>query len=54
MYGIEDVAISLPSIVNSEGVQEVLQFNLTPEEQFVIVKLKASHPVIEIVQQAIL
>ncbi|ABN51583.1 MAG TPA: L-lactate dehydrogenase [Hungateiclostridium thermocellum] len=33
MYGIEDVAISLPSIVNSEGVQEVLQFNLTPEEE---------------------
>jgi L-lactate dehydrogenase len=33
MYGIEDVAISLPSIVNSEGVQEVLHFNMTPEEE---------------------
>ncbi len=33
MYGIEDVVISLPSIVNSEGVQEVLHFNLTPEEE---------------------
>lgn len=33
MYGIDDVAISLPSIVNSEGVQEVLDFNLTPEEE---------------------
>lgn len=33
MYGIDDVVISLPSIVNSEGVQEVLQLNLTPEEE---------------------
>lgn len=33
MYGIDDVVISLPSIVNSEGVQEVLNLNLTPEEE---------------------
>ncbi|HQA58238.1 MAG TPA: L-lactate dehydrogenase [Acetivibrio sp.] len=32
-YGIHDVAISLPSIVNSEGVQEVLELNLTDEER---------------------
>ena len=32
-YGINDVAISLPSIINSEGVQEVLELNLTSEEE---------------------
>lgn len=33
LYGIKDVALSLPSIVNSEGVQRVLELNLTPEEE---------------------
>ncbi|NLD45606.1 MAG: L-lactate dehydrogenase [Clostridiaceae bacterium] len=33
LYGINDVALSLPSIVNSEGVQQVLELNLTPEEE---------------------
>lgn len=32
-YGIYDVALSLPSIVNSEGVKEIINFNLTDEEQ---------------------
>jgi L-lactate dehydrogenase len=33
MYGINDVAISLPSIVNSEGVQQVVQLNLSADEE---------------------
>lgn len=33
LYGINDVALSLPSIVNSEGVQQVLELNLTPDEE---------------------
>jgi len=32
-YGIDDVALSLPSIVNSEGVKEIINFNLTDEER---------------------
>lgn len=32
-YGIEDVALSLPSIVNSEGVQSIIPLTLSPEEE---------------------
>ena len=32
-YGIEDVALSLPSIVNSNGVKGIIDLNLTEEEQ---------------------
>ncbi len=32
-YGIEDVAISLPTIINSEGAQRIIEFNITPEEE---------------------
>ena len=32
-YGIDDVALSLPSVVNSTGVKEIINFNLTDEEQ---------------------
>lgn len=31
-YGIEDVALSLPSIVNSKGVKGIIDLNLTDEE----------------------
>ncbi|HHW22188.1 MAG TPA: L-lactate dehydrogenase [Clostridiaceae bacterium] len=32
-YGIEDVAISLPTIINSNGAKNIIQFNITPEEE---------------------
>ncbi|WP_010243799.1 L-lactate dehydrogenase [Acetivibrio cellulolyticus] len=32
-YGIEDVALSLPSIVNSDGVQSIIPLVLSPEEE---------------------
>jgi len=32
-YGLDDVALSLPSIVNSEGVKEIIDITLTDEEQ---------------------
>jgi len=32
-YGIDDVALSLPSIVNAEGVREIIDLPLTAEEQ---------------------
>lgn len=32
-YGIEDVALSLPSIVNSGGVQSIIPLALSPEEE---------------------
>lgn len=32
-YGISDVALSLPAIVNSKGVQSIVDFTLTEEEQ---------------------
>lgn len=32
-YGIEDVALSLPSIVNSGGVQSIIPLSLSPEEE---------------------
>ncbi len=32
-YGIKDVALSLPSVVNSSGVREVLDMRITPEEE---------------------
>jgi len=31
-YGIEDVALSLPSIVNANGVKSIVDINLTDEE----------------------
>jgi len=33
LYGINDVAISLPSIINSRGIERVLEFKLTKEEE---------------------
>ena len=33
IYGISDVAISLPSIINSYGVEEIIPFPITPEEE---------------------
>ena len=33
LYGIEDVALSLPSIINSNGVKDVIRLNLTPAEE---------------------
>jgi L-lactate dehydrogenase len=32
-YGIEDVAISLPAIINSNGAKRIVEFNITPEEE---------------------
>jgi L-lactate dehydrogenase len=32
-YGIEDVALSLPSIVNSNGVKSIVDLKLTDDEQ---------------------
>lgn len=32
-YGIEDVSLSLPSIVNSDGVQSIIPLVLSPEEE---------------------
>lgn len=32
-YGIHDVAISLPSIINSNGVEKIIEFSITPEEE---------------------
>lgn len=32
LYGIKDVALSLPTILDSQGVQKVLELPLTPEE----------------------
>ncbi len=32
-YGIHDVALSLPSIVNADGVSSILSFTLTPAEE---------------------
>lgn len=37
LYGIEDVAISLPSIINSNGVQKIVEFPLTSEEESLLV-----------------
>lgn len=31
-YGISDVALSMPSVVNSNGVREIVELNLTEEE----------------------
>lgn len=39
LYGIKDVALSLPAILDSQGVQKVLELPLTPEE---IAGLRAS------------
>lgn len=33
LYGINDVAISLPSVINSSGVISVIELNLTAEEE---------------------
>jgi L-lactate dehydrogenase len=33
IYGIKDVAISLPSIINSNGVQRIVEFPLTSDEE---------------------
>lgn len=33
LYGIKDVAISLPSIINSTGIEKVIEFSITPEEE---------------------
>lgn len=33
LYGINDVALSLPSVINSNGVKDVIKLNLTPEEE---------------------
>ncbi len=33
MYGIHDVSLSLPSVVNSSGVSSVVELKLTPEEE---------------------
>lgn len=38
MYGIDDVAISLPSVVDSDGVNTVVQLTLTAEEEAALVK----------------
>ncbi len=32
-YGITDVCLSMPAIVNRSGIQEILKLNLEPEEQ---------------------
>ena len=32
-YGKHDISIGVPAIVNSKGVQEILQIELTKEEQ---------------------
>ncbi|HOK43451.1 MAG TPA: L-lactate dehydrogenase [Thermoclostridium caenicola] len=32
-YGIKDVAISLPSMINSNGVERIIEFPITPEEE---------------------
>lgn len=37
-YGIKDVAISLPSIVTADGVERVLDFSITPEEEAQLIK----------------
>lgn len=37
-YGIRDVAISLPSIINSNGVQRIVEFPITPEEEVLLNK----------------
>ena len=31
-YGIEDVALSLPSVVNANGVQSIMDLSMTDEE----------------------
>lgn len=38
IYGIKDVAISLPSIINSNGVQRIVEFPLTSEEEQLLLK----------------
>mgnify|MGYP001189990890 CR=1 FL=1 len=38
-YGINDVAISLPSLINSNGVEKIIEYPITKEEEK---KLKAS------------
>lgn len=44
-YGISDVALSLPSVVNKNGIEQVLKFTLTETEQnkldSCVVKMKA-------------
>lgn len=32
-YGVNDVCLSLPTVVNRNGVQQILKIELTPEEQ---------------------
>jgi L-lactate dehydrogenase len=37
MYGINDVAFSLPSIVNSSGISSIVHLNLTAEEEAALI-----------------
>jgi L-lactate dehydrogenase len=36
-HGLEDVCLSVPSIVSQEGVERILEANLSPEEQKALV-----------------
>jgi L-lactate dehydrogenase len=51
-YGISDVCLSMPTIVNRSGVQEILRLELEPEEETMLRKsadvLKASIAALEI------
>jgi L-lactate dehydrogenase len=49
-HGLHDVVLSLPSVVNSRGVERVLELNLTPEE---LAGLKASAEAVRLVIEEI-
>ena len=36
LYGINDVAVSLPSVINSSGIEKVIELNLTQEEEIAL------------------
>lgn len=48
IYGINDVCLSLPAVVNRQGVTKVLNFSLTPhEEQQLLHSSQVLHEIIE-------
>lgn len=49
-HGLHDVVLSLPSVVNSRGVEKVLELNLTPDE---LAGLKASAEAVRLVIEEI-
>lgn len=49
-YGISDVAISLPSLINANGVEKIIEFPITEEEEK---KLKASADTLKSILNAV-